>query len=178
MHAQAGAPATFDITVLTQKPIPADLQTWAEQAVSNNIADYTVPWVASGSKHGFELAMEWINSEVEHIAATGWATMGSVVALTPDDELDIAALKALIIRVTDTIHIAPNRVRKPMNNFIISVGCYVTALTDDAIAASKKMGTVMVDADGTACKVPVAAEYIEKTKDRGAIGKKKKTVKC
>src|ERR1700749_1934950 len=25
----------------------ADLQTWAEQAVSNNISEYTVPWVAA-----------------------------------------------------------------------------------------------------------------------------------
>jgi hypothetical protein len=31
---------------------------------------------------------------------------------------------------------------------------------------------------GTACKVPDAAEYIQKVQKRGAIGKKRKTTKC
>src|ERR1700749_3342427 len=46
-----------------EKMTKADLQTWAEQAISNNIAEYTVPWVAAGSKHGFEMALEWIDSK-------------------------------------------------------------------------------------------------------------------
>src|SRR5476649_1360296 len=34
-----------------------DLQGWAKLAVSNNISEYTVPWVAAGSKYGMELAL-------------------------------------------------------------------------------------------------------------------------
>src|SRR5882757_7067311 len=41
-----------------EKMTKADLQTWVEMAVSNNICEYTVPWVATGSKHGLELATE------------------------------------------------------------------------------------------------------------------------
>src|SRR5882757_10816713 len=44
-----------------EKMTKADLQTWVEMARSQNICDYTVPWVATGSKYGFELAMEWID---------------------------------------------------------------------------------------------------------------------
>ncbi len=161
-----------------EKMTKTDLQTWVKQAISNNISEYTVPWVATGSKHGFELAMEWIDAGEEHIAAAGWATLSNLVALKPDSELDILALKALLQRVVQNIHAVDNRVRNAMNVFVIAVGSYVTSLTEDAIIASKEIGTVIVDKTGTACKVPDAAEYILKAKNKGSLGKKKKTVKC
>lgn len=160
------------------KMTKAELQTWAQQAVSDNISGYTVPWVAAGSKYGFELALEWIESDEEYIAATGWSTLNNLAALKPDDELDVPGFKALLDRVVKTIHSSKNRVRSIMNGFVIAVGSYITALTDDAIAAAAKIGTVTVIKEGTSCKVPDAAVYILKVKDKGALGKKKKTVKC
>src|ERR1700712_1024151 len=90
----------------------ADLQTWAEQAVSHNIADYTVPWVAAGSNYGYELGLEWIDSKEEHIAASGWYTLGNLVALKADSDLDIAAYRALLSRVEKELHSSPSRIRK------------------------------------------------------------------
>ena len=156
----------------------ADLRTWVEHAVSNNISEYTVPWVAAGSKHGFELALEWIDSPEEYIAAAGWSTLNNLVALKPDNELNLSSLKSLLTRVAKTIHSAPNRVCYTMNNFIVAIGSYVPALTNDALETAKNIGTVTVDMNGTACKVLLAADYIMKVKDKGTIGKKKKTVKC
>jgi 3-methyladenine DNA glycosylase AlkD len=156
----------------------ADLQIWVKQAVSNNISEYTVPWIATGSKYGYELALEWIGAEEEHIAAAGWATLSGIVSVKSDNELDIPFLKVLLQRVAKTIHIADNRVRNTMNGFIIAVGAYVVMLTSDAIDTAQKIGTITVDMNGTACKVPDAADYITKIKDRGSLGKKKKTVKC
>ncbi|MCR8558181.1 DNA alkylation repair protein [Mucilaginibacter sp. BJC16-A38] len=156
----------------------ADLQTWAKQAVSNNISEYTVPWVATGGKHGFELALEWIDSPVDYIAAAGWSTLGNWVSLKSDSELDIPALKNLMQRVIENIHSSPNRVKVTMNNFIICVGSYVTALNQDALDAAKKIGAVTVDMNGTACKTPDAGAYINKAVDKGTLGKKKKMVKC
>src|SRR5205807_8350215 len=34
-----------------------DLERWAEQAYWYMLSEYTVPWVAAGSKHGRELAL-------------------------------------------------------------------------------------------------------------------------
>jgi len=65
-----------------------------------------------------------------------------------------------------------------MNGFVIAVGSYIAPLTNDAIAAANKIGPVTVDMNGTACKVPDAVEYIKKAEARGALGKKKKMVKC
>ncbi|MDB5009049.1 MAG: 3-methyladenine glycosylase AlkD [Mucilaginibacter sp.] len=160
------------------KMTKADLQTWVEQAVSNNISEYTVPWVASGSNYGFELATEWINSPEEHIAAAGWSTLSNLVALKPDAELNIPSLRLLLVKVAKTIHQADNRVRYTMNGFVISAGTYVTALTKDAIATAEQIGGVTVDMNGTACKVPDAAGYIIKIQNMGTPVKKKKKVKC
>jgi 3-methyladenine DNA glycosylase AlkD len=156
----------------------ADLQTWVEQAISNNIADYTVPWVAAEGNYGFELALKWIDSDKEYIASAGWATLSNLVALKPDSDLDTEGLKRLLKRVENNIHNSSNRVRSGMNYFVIAVGGYVNPLTDEAIAIAERIGPVTVIKEGTACKVPFAPDYIEKTKARGSLGKKKKTVKC
>ncbi|NNU33658.1 DNA alkylation repair protein [Mucilaginibacter sp. S1162] len=156
----------------------ADLQTWVEQALSNNISEYTVPWVAAEGKYGFDMALKWIDAEQTHIAAAGWATLSNPVALKPDEELRLDSLKQLIDRVVNTIHSSPDRVRSAMNIFIISAGSYVTGLVDDAIAAANQIGIVTVDKNGTSCKVPAAVEYIAKAHAKGSLSKKKKTVKC
>ncbi len=156
----------------------SDLQTWAKQAVSNNISEYTVPWVATGNKLGYELALEWIDSPKEHIAAAGWSTLSNWVSQKPDAELDISGLKNLLNRVVQTIHTSQNRVRNVMNGFVVALGAYVIPLTDDVIAAANKIGVVTVDVGDTSCKVPDAVERIIKIKDKEALGKKKKMVKC
>ena len=155
-----------------------DLNTWVKDALSKNISAYTVPWIAAESKFGYELGAEWIDSKKEHIATAGWATLSSVASITPDDKLDIAGYKKLVSRVEKEIHQADNDVRSAMNNFIIAVGSFVPALTDAAIAAAKKIGVVMVDKGDTACKVPDAIIYINKVKDKGNLGKKKKMARC
>jgi 3-methyladenine DNA glycosylase AlkD len=161
-----------------EKMTKMDLQTWVKQAISHNISEYTVPWVAAESKYGYELALKWIDSTDEHIAAAGWATLSGLVSIKQDADLDLPALKSLLTRVVKTISTADNRVRYTMNGFVISVGIYVKDLTNDAISAAKKMGVVTVEMNQTACKLPNAFESIQKSKDRGQLGKKKKTVKC
>ena len=155
-----------------------DLQTWVEQAVSENISGYTVPWVTAGNPLGFELAARWIDSTDENIAYAGWSTLNNWVALKEDSELDIPALRALLARVIKTIHTEKNKVKKAMNGFIIALGCYVMALSGEAIGAADKIGLVTVDMGDTACKLPAANDYIMKVKNKGTLGKKKKTVKC
>ena len=65
-----------------------------------------------------------------------------------------------------------------MNAFVIAVGSSVAPLLGDAQAAAKKIGKVQVDMGGTACKVPLATEYIQKAVDRGRVGRKRKGARC
>jgi len=163
-----------DDAMMTKK----DLQKWLDGATSHTICGYTVPWVAAGSKHGWELALKWIESPKEQIAAAGWATLGSIVSVTPDEDLDLAGLEKLLGRVAKTIHGERNRVRYCMNGFVIAVGSYVAPLADTAVKTAKAIGRVSVDMGATACNVPLATEYIAKTRARGSLGKKRKSAKC
>jgi hypothetical protein len=54
----------------------------------------------------------------------------------------------------------------------------VKPLLAEAKAAARKIDVVNVDVGDTACKVPVASDYIAKMEAAGRIGKKKKTIRC
>jgi len=161
-----------------EKMTKEDLQKWVQTAESTNISAYTLPWVTAGSRYGFEMGMQWIDAKEEHITVAGWATLGGWATLKPDNELDLPTYKKLLARVGAKIHTARNREKQAMNGFIIAVGTYITNLTDEAVALATKIGTLSVDMNGTACKVPLATDYIKKAEDRGIIGKKKKKLKC
>jgi len=120
----------------------------------------------------------WIDSKDESIATTGWATLASFVSITADEDLELDQLKKLLLRIEKTIADQSNRVKYTMNNFVIAVGCCVAPLTDTALRVGKAMGNVEVDMGGTCCKVPDATSYIAKVKQRGSLGKKRKTAKC
>jgi 3-methyladenine DNA glycosylase AlkD len=155
-----------------------DLQRWVEKAYVGALAGATVPWVAAGSPHGWELALEWIDSPRELTAAAGWGTLSALVSIKDDAELDLAALKKLLQRVQKTIHQAPDVVRYQMNAFVIAVGGYVASLTDTAIQIGEKIGPVMCDLGNNSCQTPFAPDYIRKMQKHGSIGKKRKSAKC
>ena len=161
-----------------KKMSKSDLQNWAENAYWYMLSEYTVPWVAAESNFGHELALEWINSENENIAACGWSTYSNLLALTSNENLDLNEIKSFLEKIECEIHKSQNRVKQTMNAFVISVGGYLPELTESAIATGNRIGKITVNVGGTACKTPFAPDYIEKIKLRNAIGKKKKTVKC
>ncbi len=154
-----------------------DLQHWAEKACAP-LARSTVAWVAAGSPHAVEMALKWIDSPKDLVAAAGWSTLGSLVAIKPDAELDLAQIKELLQRVQKTIHSAPNAARRQMNSFVIEVATYVQTLTKFAVQIAEKIGPVHVDVGDTSCQIPFAPDYVKKAGKRGVIGKKRKTVKC
>src|SRR5262245_35437935 len=155
-----------------------DLQRWVKKAYGGALAGATVAWVAAGSPHGWEMALEWIDSKNELIATAGWATLSSLVSIKDDAELDLAELKRLLQRVQKTIRQAPDAVRYAMNGFLIAAGCYVKPLAEFALQTSEKIGPVTAHLGNSACQVPLAADYIRKAEKRGAVGKKRKTAKC
>ncbi|MDB5196662.1 MAG: alkylation repair protein [Flaviaesturariibacter sp.] len=155
-----------------------ELEHWLSATESSIHIEYTVPWVASESAHGWELGLKWIDAKDEKTQTAGWATLSNVAALKADTDLDKDKLKALLKKVEKDIAKAGNRVRYVMNGFVISVGCYVSAFTTEAQELGKRLGKITVDMNGTACKVPYSPDYIQKVIDRGTVGKKKKMARC
>ncbi|MEQ8635094.1 DNA alkylation repair protein [Gimesia maris] len=155
-----------------------DLRRWLSKANCITHCGTVVAAVTAESRYGIELAREWIAARQEAKAQTGWTTLSNLVSIKDDAELDLTELKRLLKQVTQTIHEQPNMVRYAMNGFVISTGCYISSLTDAALRAAEKIGTVAVDMGQTACKVPAAVDYIHKVQQRGTIGKKRKTARC
>jgi len=174
VDAQYLAGLVADGSQMTRK----QLETWCRTTGWGMVNEYTVPWVTSESPHARDLAMKWIRSKKESVASCGWNTYSSMISIRPDDELDIKEIRSLLKQVVAEIDGAQNRVRYTMNGFVISVGVYVGPCLKAAKAAAKKLGKVSVHVGDTACKVPLAAEYIEKCESAGRLGKKRKTAKC
>ncbi len=155
-----------------------NLDEWAEKAYWYMISEFTVAWVASESPFGVEMGLKWIESEKENIATTGWSTLASNVAIRRDEEIDIELYRHLLERVSKTIHSEKNRVRHTMNNFVITIGGYCNYLQQEANETDQAIGKVSVNMGATACKVPLATDYIKKMRNRGSLGKKRKTAMC
>jgi 3-methyladenine DNA glycosylase AlkD len=155
------------------------LQSWAEGASGlPMIAEHTVSWVTVESPHARTLAHRWIASTDDQIASSGWCTWSGLVATQPDAALDLAELEQLLTAIPSQIRTAKNRTRYTMNNFVISVGTYVLPLHVQAKAIAGKLGNVSVDVGDTACKVPVATDYIAKIESMNRVGQKRKTIRC
>ncbi len=155
-----------------------DLQKWLKGANWYMLSEYTVPWIAAESSHGWDLGLEWIESNLDNESAAGWATLANVVALQSDEDLDLKKLEDLLLFCGNNIHNASNRTRYAMNGFVISVGGYVVPLSKKAMEIADKIGKVQVEMGGTACKVPLATAYIQKMIDKDKVGKKKKKARC
>ncbi len=154
------------------------LNNWAKKAYWYMLAEYTVAQVAAESEYALELAREWMKSEDEMIAVCGWSTYANYVSITPDENLDLAEIRSLLNQVKETVHKERNRVRYVMNGFVISVGSFVKELTEEAKQVAEAIGKVQVDVGNTACKVPLAMDYIAKVEVKDRVGIKKKTCIC
>ncbi|HZG83348.1 DNA alkylation repair protein [Paenibacillus sp.] len=154
------------------------LTRWVHAANWYMLAESAVAWVAAESPFALELARGWIEAEGELTAAAGWSVYASYLSIAPDETLAMDEIAGLLARARSSVHEERNRVRYAMNGFVIAVGCYVPALHGEAAAAAAAIGKVDVNVGNTACKVPLASEYIEKVARMGRVGQKKKTCIC
>ena len=161
-----------------KKVTKEQLQNWVEKAYWYFLCEYTVPWVAAETPFGMELGLEWIESDNEQIASAGWATFANCATVNEDKDLNIKLYSDLLDCVEKEVHQAKNRVSYTMNTFVIATGTGIKELTNKSIEIAKSIGKVKVDMGATACKVPLATDYIQKVIDKGRIGKKRKTARC
>ena len=58
----ASEPRNYSILIADDlKMTKEDLHRWVEKAHCALISEYTVPWVTAESRHGWDLAREWID---------------------------------------------------------------------------------------------------------------------
>jgi 3-methyladenine DNA glycosylase AlkD len=156
----------------------AELEAWAAAAPWHMIAGCTVAWVASEHPEAVTLAQKWVDTPQEMVAVAGWSTLAAVVSTVADAALPEKALNTLLAHCVKHIAKAPNRVKYAMNGYVISLGTYSAPLGEAALQAAQKIGEVTCDMGDTACKVPVAADYILKSRGGAAVAAKRKTARC
>jgi 3-methyladenine DNA glycosylase AlkD len=161
-----------------QQMTSSQLNQWAKTAWWSMLSDFAVPYVAAEHAKATQFAIKWMKSKQESVAACGWATYSLAVAVRSDDTLDLEEIKGLLKFVELNIHSAPNQIRSGMNNFVISIGCYVKPLLAAAKATANKIGKVDVDVGKTSCKIPLASSYIAKVESMGRIGRKRSSTRC
>jgi 3-methyladenine DNA glycosylase AlkD len=155
-----------------------DLQEWVREAYWYMLSEVAVADIAAKTSYWNELAKEWMKSDHEMITCAGWATYSAAISIRPNEELDLDEVEELLAVAERSVHSAPNRVRYDMNHFVICVGSYIPELSEKARRVAESIGKVSVDMGGTACKVPIASEYITKVIERGNLGKKRRAAKC
>jgi DNA alkylation repair enzyme len=167
------------IVVDGAKMTRVQLQAWAGGSHGMTvIANYPVAWAAIENKDGWEVALEWIQSDDAMIQCSGWSTLSGIVTVTPDDQLNLNKVSELLVFVQQEIHGAQNRPKSAMNTFVITVGCYVLPLHMKAKEIAMAIGVVTLDHGDTDCKTKTASEAIEKFESSGKLGMKRKTVRC
>jgi 3-methyladenine DNA glycosylase AlkD len=155
------------------------LNRWVRQTEGMQmISEYTITAIATDHPNARELALKWIDSDSESVATSGWTTYAGILATRPDSELDLDEIRQLLGKAIQGSQTAKNRVRHTMNNFVISVGCYVKQLNEEAKETARQMGKVKVDMGKTSCKVPDAVAYIQKVESMGRLGQKRKSMRC
>lgn len=105
-------------------------------------------------------ATAWCGDAREFVAVTGWDVVAEL-ALASD--LPDARFAGCLKTIEREIHQAPNHVRYAMNGALIAMGVRNPKLEKLAVAAAKRIGTVIVDHGDTDCKTPDAVAYIAKT---------------
>lgn len=151
-----------------------EIHKWAKEAYWYYLSEYAVPSVAASLKDGFSIALKWIEKKEERFTSAGWATLSVILSKKPNEELNLNEIRGLLKRAEKEIHTSENRTRYAMNNFVISVGTYIPELNKAAILSAVKIGKVNVEMGGTACKVPMASDYIAKVVKMNRVGKKRK----
>jgi hypothetical protein len=124
------------------------------------------------------VADRWIKSGEELRMSAGWACYEWLLGSRPDSEFDPEKIESMLQVVANTIHDQPNRTRYSMNGFVVAVGVSYLPLHDQAVKTAKVIGKVSVCTEKGACSVPVAAEAIQKAKEKNRLGFKRKGVRC
>jgi hypothetical protein len=129
--------------------------------------------LAARSAPGLQCAERWIDGKGEFEQAAGWGTLAGLAnaRAVPDD-----VFAPLLGRLERTIHQLPNLARYMANNCLIAIAMR-PSLAAAAMRAAKAVGRVEVDHGDTACKTPLASEYIAKLAARAAAKGRPKAAK-
>jgi 3-methyladenine DNA glycosylase AlkD len=163
-----------DVRVMTE----ADFERWIDGAYSSMLSDFIVAVTLAESDLAQPVANRWIRSGDENRASAGWACYEWLLGWRQDTYFEPETIRELLDLAAATIHEAPPRVKRAMNNFVVAVGVSYLPLHDEALKTAEAIGTVEVVTDGGVKPLAGAGEQIRKAADKGRLGFKRRAVRC
>jgi 3-methyladenine DNA glycosylase AlkD len=163
-----------DVRVMTE----ADFERWIDGAYSSMLSDFIVAVTLAESDLAQPVANRWIRSGEENRASAGWACYEWLLGWRQDTYFEPEAIRELLDLAAATIHEAPPRVKRAMNNFVVAVGVSYLPLHDEALKTAEAIGVVEVVSDGEVKHLGSAAAPIRKAAEKGRLGFKRRAVRC
>ena len=156
----------------------ADFDRWMDAAYFFMLSDWVVSVSLAETDFAQAVADRWITSGEELRMSAGWACYEWLLGSRPDSKFDPEKIRTMLHTAATTIHDQPNRTRYSMNGFVIAVGVSYLPLHDEAVKVAQKIGKVSVTTEKGACSVPIAADAIQKAKEKNRLGFKRRYVRC
>jgi len=138
----------------------AQLDAWLAGIDNYGLVDVFVAGIAAKVPGVRERADRWSASPRDWTAQAGWDLYGRIAL--DDPSIDDGFFLALLERIEAGIAAAGNRTRHAMAMNLIAIGSRNERLRAEAEAASRRIGTVVVDHGDTGCKTPDAVPYLAK----------------
>lgn len=156
----------------------ADFERWIDAAYFYMLSDYVVAVTLAETEIAQNVADKWIASGEELRMSAGWSCYCWLLGNRPDAEFTTSKIVGMLDLVKNTIHNAPDRTKSAMNNFLYTVGISYLPLHDKAVETAKTIGPVEMMRGKKKSSILHASENIQKDKDRGLLGFKRKHVRC
>lgn len=156
----------------------SDYDRWMDDAYFYMLSDYVVAVTLSESDIAQDVADKWITSGDELRMSAGWSCYCWLLGNRKDNEFSESKISSMLDIVKKSIHESPERTKSAMNNFIYTVGISYLPLHEKAAETAKEVGIVEVKRDKKKPSLLNAYDSIEKEKNRGRLGFKRKYVRC
>jgi 3-methyladenine DNA glycosylase AlkD len=156
----------------------ADFDRWMDGAYFYMLSDYVVSVTLAEADIAQEVADKWIASGEELRMSAGWSCYCWLLGNRKDEEFSTDKLAAMLEKVKETIHDAPERTKSAMNNFVYTVAVSYLPLHEMAVGIAEEIGPVEMKRDGKKPSILKASDEIQKMMDRGKVGFKRKYVRC
>ncbi|WP_313468325.1 DNA alkylation repair protein [Carnobacterium sp.] len=156
----------------------SDFNRWIDAAYFYMLSDYVVAVTLAETDIAQDVADKWIASGQELKMSTGWSCYCWLLGNRPDNQFSKSKISNMLDIVKKEIHESPERTKAAMNNFLYTVGISFLPLNEKAIEVAREVGTVEVKRENKKSSLLNAHESIQKEKDRGRLGFKRKYVRC
>lgn len=155
-----------------------DFDRWMKTAYFPMLSDYVVAVTLAESDCAQSVAERWILSNKELYMSAGWSCYEWLLGWRPDSFFDRGKILTLLQRVSETINDQTEHVSHVMNNFVAAVGVSYLPLHEEAVKTAVNMEEVHAGGGKGAGTFPSALVSIQKAKDKGRLGFKRKAVRC